>query len=87
MVSTLASIVVILGLVAVVVGSITFIISAFRTSILWGVGVLVFGPISLAYLICHWSAAKKPFFLQLWGLGFIFAAALVSSADLPWPLG
>jgi hypothetical protein len=87
MVSLLASILVILGLIAVLVGSITFIIAAFRSSVLWGVGVLLFGPVSLAYLILHWSEAKKPFFLQLWGIGFIVVAALASEANLPWPLG
>lgn len=84
MVSAIGSLLIVLGVVAVIVGSITFIIAAFRTSILWGIGTLIFGPVGLAYLILHWSEAKKPFFMQLWGFAFIIIANLAFHAQLPW---
>lgn len=83
MVSALGSLLVVLGIIAILFGSITFLIAAFRTSLLWGIGTLVFGPVSLAYLILHWSEAKKPFFIQLWGIAFIIIAKVVFHADLP----
>jgi hypothetical protein len=86
MVSIIASLLVLLGLVALLVGSITFIIAAFRTSILWGLGVFLFGPVSIVYLVLHWSDAKKPFYLQLWGVGFVIAASLMAGGEPLWPL-
>jgi hypothetical protein len=85
MVSILASLLVILGLGALLLGGITFLIAAFRTSILWGLGVLFIGPLSLVYLFFHWNEAKKPFFIQLWGIGFILVAQLATQGNLPWP--
>ncbi len=85
MISILASIHVFLGLGAIIIGAVTFIIAAFRTSILWGLGVIFFGPASLLYLVFHWSEGKKPFFLQLWGVGFIFVAGMISGGNLPYP--
>jgi hypothetical protein len=87
MVSIIATILVLLGLVALLVGGVAYIIAAFRTSVLWGLGVLFFGPVSLVFLFLHWSEAKKPFFLQLWGIGFIIAATLLADGQAIWPLG
>lgn len=87
MVSIIATILVLLGLVALLVGGVTYIIAAFRTSVLWGLGVLFFGPVSLVFLFLHWSKAKQPFYLQLWGIGFIIAASLLADGQAIWPLG
>lgn len=86
MVSMIASLLVLLGLVALLVGGITFLIAAFRTGILWGLGCLFFGPVSLIYLILHWSEAKKPFYLQLWGVGFVVVASILADGQPLWPL-
>ncbi len=87
MVSIIATVLVLLGLGALLLGGITYIIAAFRTSILWGLGVLFFGPVSLIFLILHWNEAKKPFYLQLWGVGFVIAAALLADGQAIWPIG
>jgi len=87
MLSLLATALVFLGLAVSILGSLFFLIAAFRTSILWGLGVFFFAPVSLGYLILHWDTAKKPFYLQLWGVAFILIAALALEADLPFPLG
>jgi hypothetical protein len=86
MVSILASLFVLVGLGVLILGSLAFLIAAFRTSILWGLGVFFFGPLSLVYLIVHWSDAKKPFYLQLCGIGFIILASILSDGQNPWPL-
>jgi glutaredoxin len=58
-----------------IVASITLIIRAFQTSILWGLAMFVpFGQI--AFLIRHWHVASGPFFLQL-AASLVFLGSIV----------
>jgi hypothetical protein len=66
-----------LGLAIFIIGGIGFLIAAFKNSILWGLGCLIFYPISIIFLILYWQEAKNPFFLQLIGVGVIFAGSMV----------
>ena len=87
MLSLIASIFAIAAVVLLLVGGITFLIAAFRESILWGLAVVFLPFASLIFLITNWSRAKGGFFLQLYGIGFLFVAVLLADNDLPWPLG
>lgn len=58
-----------LGLAICLIGGIGFLIAAFRTSILWGLAVLLISPVAIVYLIVHWQDAKEPFKIQL--IGFV----------------
>lgn len=87
MLTLIASLLAIVGLVLLLVGGIAFIIAAFRESILWGLGVLFLPFVSLIFLVLNWSRAKQPFFLQLYGVAFLIGAAILSDNNLPWPLG
>lgn len=60
-----------LGALLLIVGGIGTLIAAFRTSVWWGLGCLLISPVSLVFLIVHWSVAKNPFFLQLVGLALV----------------
>lgn len=71
------------GIVLLLVGGLFFLIAAFRESLLWGLGVLFLPVVPLIFLIVHWHRAKGPFFLQLYGLGFVLLAVLAMSARLP----
>jgi len=55
------------GLGIFIIGGIGLLISAFRTSILWGLAVLLIAPVAILYLIIHWQDAKGPFKLQFIG--------------------
>ena len=68
-----------LGLALIIIGGIGFLIASFRTSILWGIGCLLFYPISIVFLILHWDVAKNPFFLQLIGIGIVFLGVMLAS--------
>ena len=57
-----------LGLLALVIGGVWALVQAFRESILWGLGCILFSPVALVFLVLHWAEAKRPFFLQLAGL-------------------
>lgn len=87
MLSIIATILVLVGLVCVLLGGITLLVATFRESVLWGIACLVLPLASLAFLILHWQKAKDPFFLQLYGVAFIIGAALIGNTGLPWPLG
>ncbi|WP_458774766.1 hypothetical protein [Desulforhopalus sp. 52FAK] len=63
----MADILFIIGLVIFIIGGIGFLIAAFKTSLLWGLGCLLLSPLQIIYLFVHWSSAKNPFFLQLIG--------------------
>ena len=69
-----------LGFAIIIIGAIGFLIAAFRNSILWGLGCLLFSPISIVFLILYWQEAKNPFFLQLIGLGVVFLGSMTISA-------
>ena len=68
-----------LGFAIIFIGAIGFLIAAFRTSILWGIGCLLFYPISIVFLILYWSDAKNPFFLQLIGIFIVFLGTMTIS--------
>jgi len=63
------------GVAVFILGGLALLVAAFRTSILWGLGCLIFSPLSLVYIILHWGAAKFPFYVQLFGV-FLFLAAV-----------
>lgn len=65
-----------LGLAVFVIGGIGTLIAAFKTSILWGLGCLLIAPVSLLFLVMHWSVAKNPFFLQLVGFAMMLLGSL-----------
>ena len=72
-----------LGFVVLLIGAIGFLIAAFKTSLLWGLGCLLLSPISLVFLVLYWQDAKNPFFLQLIGIFIVFLGSMfISPADL-----
>ena len=64
------------GFLILLIGSIGFLIVAFKNSILWGLGCLLISPISIIFLILYWNDAKNPFFLQLIGIFVVFLGSL-----------
>ena len=67
-----------IGVFIALVYSIRFIIVAFQTSILWGLGCLLVPPVSLIFLFVHWKEAKLPFLrfflcIPFFALGYVLA--------------
>jgi uncharacterized membrane protein len=65
----------IIGLGIFIIGGIAFLIAAFRTSVIWGLGCILVAPVQIIYLFLHWDEAKKPFCIQLVGGAILFASA------------
>jgi hypothetical protein len=73
-----------IGLGIFIIGSIGFLIAAFRTSILWGLAVLLIAPTALFYLITHWQDSKGPFKAQVFGfLIMLLSAYLNGGINIP----
>ncbi|MFT6986803.1 MAG: hypothetical protein ACJAT7_002647 [Psychromonas sp.] len=70
----MADIVGVIGVLILVIGGILFLIAAFKESIIWGIACLLITPVVLAFTVMHWDVAKKPFFIQLAGLGVMLIA-------------
>ena len=60
-------------------GVIIFVATAFRQSILWGLGCLFFPPIAIIFLSIYWQEAKIPFFMWLVGIGLILISIILGS--------
>ncbi|HUQ04443.1 MAG TPA: hypothetical protein VM261_18210 [Kofleriaceae bacterium] len=87
MLSILATILAVVGLICLLLGGITFLVATFRESVLWGLACLFLPFASLIFLVVHWAKAKDSFFIQLYGVAFIIGAMLLGDTGLPWPLG
>lgn len=70
------------GGVMMLIGGVRLLISAFRTSILWGLGCLFLPFCQLIYLIVHWEDAKSGFFLYLKG-AFVLVLGLLVAIVVP----
>lgn len=81
----MSDIAILLGLALAFIGSILFLIAAFRTSILWGLGCLLVPFISFFFLIIHWQVAKKPFLMQVIGFSLIVLMAIAEQEGLQIP--
>jgi len=65
------------GLVMALFGAVRILISAFRKSIIWGLGCLFVPFCKLIYLIVDWEQAKSGFFLYLKGVGVMILASVI----------
>lgn len=86
MLTILGTLIIWLGLAMLLLGSLAFLVVAFRESVLWGLAVLFVSPCGLIFLILHWQQARNSFYLQLCSIAIILFGAFALQADLPWPL-
>src|SRR6187200_1748096 len=62
------------GLGLLLVGWIWLLVRAFRTRILWGLGVLILPPLGLVFAAKHFRRAVPPVLLLCFGLAAILSA-------------
>ena len=79
MVEVLGALSVGIGVFVIVVGFVYFVVQAFRTSLLWGLGVLFVPFVPLIFLIAEWDVAKRPFFWKLYGLAILMVGVVLLS--------
>jgi len=71
---------ILIGALISIVFGIQLLITAFQTSILWGLGYIFVPFVSLIFVIVHWSEAKKPFLRGLIGIPFFVLGAILAPA-------
>ncbi len=81
--SIVAYILMAVGGLGSIAGSVWFLIVAFRESVLWGVGCLLCGPVALFFLIKFWHDAWKPWVLQLAGTAVVIAGFMLLGLTAP----
>ncbi len=68
-----------IGWLVTLVGAIMILIQAFKEHILWGIGCILFNPISIVFVILHWDRTKKPFFIYLTGVVLIILGVMAQA--------
>ena len=73
---------------AMIVFSIQILVTAFKTSILWGLGSLFVPFVILIFIFTHWDETKKACLyslacLPVWFLGFLLMA--MGGMEIPTP--
>jgi hypothetical protein len=77
---TLASALPLLIGITTVVGHIGILIAAFRTGILWGLGCLLFPPVTILFVIMHWDEARVPFIIMIMPLLLLVSFGFIAGA-------
>ena len=72
--SPLGMIPLVLGVGFLLMAAIWFIVATFRESVWWGLGCLLFSPLSLLFMILHWEDASGPFFTWIFGTLLVWLA-------------
>ncbi|MEJ6078175.1 hypothetical protein MT391_06450 [Vibrio sp. 1-Bac 57] len=71
----MSDIVGIIGILIFLIGGILFLIESFKESIFWGIACILINPVVLVFTVMHWEVAKKPFVIQLMGIGLMLIGA------------
>jgi len=75
----LSAVLLLVGGVIMLVGSLMFVVNAFKVSVAWGLGVLFLAPVGLVFLVKNWKESKVSFLIQIGGLALVVAGALLGS--------
>jgi hypothetical protein len=73
----LTAVLLLVGGLLLLAGSVMFIVNAFRVSVAWGLGVLFLAPVGLVFLVKNWKESKMSFLLSLGGAVLIAAGILL----------
>lgn len=65
------------GLGLMLLGFILILVSAFKESILWGLGCLFIHIVALVFVLTHWEESKSGFLLYVGGIGAIVLGAMM----------
>lgn len=69
--------VMVVGMIIGCVGGIWLLLKGFQESALWGIGMLLIPLVSLIFVCTHWETSKKPFLLNILGVGLMFGGMFI----------
>lgn len=70
------------GWVATLIGTVMLYIAAFNQNVWWGLGCIMFFPLMIVFVVCHWAEAKKGFWASIAGTLLIGLVAVMGFWDL-----
>jgi hypothetical protein len=73
-----ACFIIIVGFIFWAIGTLFFIVEAFKVSTGWGMFVLFGNGIAIFFLMRHWDRAKFPFLIYNLGIGIVIAGACIA---------
>ena len=73
----------IVGVVMALVGAIMFLVASFRESVIWGIGCLLFWPVSLVFMLLTGRMSRKRSASKSWG--FLWRSVASCCAIPPSP--
>lgn len=71
-----------LGGITALVGSVWLLIEEFKTSIVWGLGCIFVPFVSLIWLVMHFDRGATPFFISLGGSLVCLLGVVLGGADI-----
>ena len=71
----------VVGCILLLYGFVVMLINAFKTSVLWGIGGLLFGPVLWVHAIMNWGQNKLPFIAYFIGFALLIAGAMMAAPD------
>jgi hypothetical protein len=74
----MATLLIVLGVFAWLVGWVWLLVAAFVESVPWGVGTLLFSPIGLIFGVLQWPEYKVPMFMYIGGAVLIFIGRVIA---------
>jgi hypothetical protein len=57
-----------IGWLTAIIGGIMILIEAFKKSVMWGIGCLLCGIVTLVFVFTNWAACKKGFLILVAGI-------------------
>ena len=66
---------VVIGTLSTLIGGAWMLVEAFSESVLWGIGMMLFGPLAILFIVMHFDRAMKPLALQVVGGLLLLGAA------------
>lgn len=68
----------VIGYIVMLVGFIWIVVTAFKTSIGWGLASLLIPIVALVFVAMNWAVAKKPFLIWLAGLALAIIGGVLA---------
>jgi hypothetical protein len=73
------------GALISLLSSLLFLVAAFNTNTLWGLGCIFVPFVSLLFLVLNWDVAKRPFIANIIGTVLMLGGYVPLLSHLPQP--
>jgi hypothetical protein len=72
----------VVGCILLLYGWVVLLIHAFKTSVVWGIFGLLFGPVLWVFAFMNWAENKVPFLAYFAGFVLVIAGTMMMAPDV-----